>query len=124
MTHITFNLCQTPDAYTDFRYFWIIRVRVKLNSQLRRIQVLSAPFKTPNKRLAGWCTNKIWSKSLVWILVAANASFILGFALKALSITTGISPFLSVHAFTAGGIGLLAIGMMSRVALRHTDRNV
>ena len=75
-------------------------------------------------RLAGWYTNKIWSKSLVWILVAAYASFILGFALKALSITSGFSPFLSVHAFTAGGIGLLTIGMMSRVSLGHTGRNV
>ena len=75
-------------------------------------------------RLAGWYTNKIWSKSLVWVLVAAYASFILGFALKALSITSGISPFLSVHAFTAGGIGLLTIGMMSRVSLGHTGRNV
>ena len=75
-------------------------------------------------RLAGWYTNKIWSKSLVWILVVAYASLILGFALKALSITSGISPFLSVHAFTAGGIGLLTIGMMSRVSLGHTGRNV
>jgi uncharacterized protein involved in response to NO len=75
-------------------------------------------------RLAGWYTNKIWSKSLVWILVAAYAAFILGFALKALSITSGISPFLSVHAFTAGGIGLLTIGMMSRVSLGHTGRNI
>ena len=75
-------------------------------------------------RLAGWYTNKIWSKSLVWVLVAAYATFILGFALKALSITSGFSPFLSVHAFTAGGIGLLTIGMMSRVSLGHTARNV
>ena len=75
-------------------------------------------------RLAGWYTNKIWSKSLVWVLVTAYAFLILGFALKALSITSGISPFLSVHAFTAGGIGLLTIGMMSRVSLGHTGRNV
>ena len=75
-------------------------------------------------RLAGWYSNKIWSKSLVWILVVAYASIILGFALKALSITAGFSPFLSVHAFTAGGIGLLTIGMMSRVSLGHTGRNV
>lgn len=75
-------------------------------------------------RLSGWYTNKIWSKSLVWILVAAYSFFILGFALKALSITSGISPLLSVHAFTAGGIGLLTIGMMSRVSLGHTGRSV
>jgi uncharacterized protein involved in response to NO len=75
-------------------------------------------------RLAGWYTSKIWSKSLVWVLVVAYASFIVGFALKALSITSGISPFLSVHAFTAGGIGMLTIGMMSRVSLGHTGRSV
>ncbi len=75
-------------------------------------------------RLAGWYTRQIWSKSLVWVLVVAYASFILGFALKALSITSGISPFLSVHAYTAGGIGLLTIGMMSRVSLGHTGRSV
>ena len=75
-------------------------------------------------RLAGWYTNRIWSKSLVWVLVVAYAAFILGFALKALSITSGVSPFLSVHAYTAGGIGLLTIGMMSRVSLGHTGRSV
>ena len=75
-------------------------------------------------RLHGWYSNKIWSKSLVWILVAAYAFFILGFLLKALSIISGISPFLSVHAFTMGGIGLLTIGMMSRVSLVHSGRSV
>mgnify|MGYP000400763855 CR=1 FL=1 len=60
----------------------------------------------------------------MWILLASYASFILGFALKALSITSGFSPFLSIHAFTAGGIGLLTIGMMARVSLGHTGRNI
>jgi len=75
-------------------------------------------------RLAGWYSSRIWSKPLVWILVVAYVFLILGFALKALSIMAGVSPFLSVHAFTAGGIGLLTIGMMSRVSLGHTGRNV
>ena len=75
-------------------------------------------------RLSGWYTNKIWSKPLVWILVIAYTFFILGFALKALSLVSDISPFLSVHAFTVGGIGLVSIGMMSRVSLGHTGRNV
>ena len=75
-------------------------------------------------RLAGWYTSLIWRKPLVWILVAAYASLILGFALIALSEFIGISPFLSVHAFTVGGIGLLTIGMMSRVSLGHTGRSV
>jgi uncharacterized protein involved in response to NO len=75
-------------------------------------------------RLAGWYTNKIWSKPLVWILVAAYGFIIFGFVLKTLYITSAISPFLSIHAFAVGGVGLLTIGMMSRVSLGHTGRNV
>jgi len=75
-------------------------------------------------RLAGWYTPKIWRKPLVWVLLVAYAFLILGFALKAASITFGLFPFLSIHAFTVGGIGLLTLGMMSRVALGHTGRPV
>jgi len=75
-------------------------------------------------RLTGWYSNKVWSKPLVWILVIAYCSIIAGFALKAAAFYFGISAFLSIHAFTAGGIGLLTIGMMSRVSIGHTGRNV
>ena len=75
-------------------------------------------------RLIGWYTHKIWTKPLVWILVVAYIFIVLGFALITTSFYFGISPFLSVHAFTVGGIGLLTIGMMSRVSLGHTGRNV
>jgi uncharacterized protein involved in response to NO len=75
-------------------------------------------------RLTGWYDKRIWKKPLVWVLVVAYASIIAGFALKAMAIYTGISPFLSIHAFTVGGIGILTIGMMSRVSLGHTGRNV
>jgi uncharacterized protein involved in response to NO len=75
-------------------------------------------------RLAGWYTNKVWSKPLVWILVIAYVFIIMGFALTAAKVYFSISPFLSIHAFTVGGIGLITIGMMSRVSLGHTARSV
>lgn len=75
-------------------------------------------------RLSGWYTHKVWAKPLVWILISAYIFIIIGFALKAMSIGFGVSPFLSVHAYTVGGIGMLTIGMMSRVSLGHTGRNV
>lgn len=75
-------------------------------------------------RLAGWYTSRIWFKPLVWVLVVAYGFIIAGFVLKALSVYAGISPFISVHAFTVGGIGLVTIGMMSRVSLGHTGRDV
>lgn len=75
-------------------------------------------------RLLGWYSNKVWSKPLVWVLVAAYAFIILGFALIAVTPYFNLLPFLSVHAFTVGGVGLVTIGMMSRVSLGHTGRSV
>lgn len=75
-------------------------------------------------RLSGWYTHKIWSKPLVWVLMLAYGSIILGFAFKALTLFFVISPSLSLHAYTVGGIGLITLGMMSRVSLGHTGRNV
>ena len=75
-------------------------------------------------RLAGWYTNRVWSKPLVWVLFVAYGFIISGFALKVLAIYANVSSSLSMHAFTAGGIGLVTIGMMSRVSLGHTGRNI
>jgi len=75
-------------------------------------------------RLIGWYTHKIWAKPLVWVLLVAYVFIILGFALITASYYLGVSPFLSIHAFTVGGIGLITLGMMSRVSLGHTGRNV
>jgi uncharacterized protein involved in response to NO len=74
-------------------------------------------------RLAGWYTHKFWSVPLLWILHLGYAWIAFGFALLALS-AAGISAAAvsSLHAFTAGGIGVLTLGMMARVSLGHTGR--
>jgi uncharacterized protein involved in response to NO len=75
-------------------------------------------------RMAGWYTRQIWGKPLLWVLYIAYGSLTAGFALKAAEIWFGLSPYLSVHAFGYGGIGVMTMGMMSRVILGHTGRNV
>jgi uncharacterized protein involved in response to NO len=75
-------------------------------------------------RWLGWHTVGIWKKPLLWILYLAYAAIIAGFALKAAAYFPGISPSLGLHAFAVGGIGLMTLGMMTRVALGHTGRNV
>jgi len=75
-------------------------------------------------RMAGWYTGQIWRKPLLWVLYIAYGSLAAGFALKAAEFHFGLSPNLSVHAFAYGGIGVMTIGMMSRVILGHTGRNV
>lgn len=75
-------------------------------------------------RLSDWHTKGLWQSSMLWVLYIAYSFLTLGFALKAAYVWLDVSPFLSVHAFTVGGIGILTMGMMSRVTLGHTGRNV
>ena len=75
-------------------------------------------------RLVGWHTHGIWSKPLLWVLFCGYSLIVFGFALKAASVFAGVSPFLALHAFTYGGIGMMTLGMMARVTLGHTGRDV
>jgi len=75
-------------------------------------------------RLWGWYTPGIWKKPLLWVLYLAYVWIILGFGLKFVAVTAGISPYLAVHAWTVGGIGMMTLGMMSRVSLGHTGRSI
>ncbi len=74
-------------------------------------------------RLAGWYTSKYWSVPLLWILHLGYAWIAVGFALLALSAAgLGAAAGSALHAFTAGGIGVLTLGMMARVSLGHSGR--
>jgi len=75
-------------------------------------------------RLIGWYSNKIWSVPLVWILQVAYFWFIIGFIYKSLMIFNLTESVLSFHAFTVGGIGVMTLGMMARVSLGHTGREM
>ena len=76
-------------------------------------------------RLFDWHTRGIWGKPLLWTVYGGYAAITLGFALKALSgLTDAVPAILALHAYTVGGIGLITLGMMARVSLGHTGRNV
>lgn len=75
-------------------------------------------------RLVIWHTPGIWQKPLLWILYIAYGAITLGFGLTALADLAYLNPTLALHTFAVGGIGLLTLGMMARVALGHTGRNV
>lgn len=75
-------------------------------------------------RLLGWHHPDIWRQPLLWILFLAYLWLVLAFALHALAVFAGSNPYLALHAFAFGGIGMVTIGMMTRVALGHTGRNV
>ncbi|MBI5750814.1 MAG: NnrS family protein [Hydrogenophilales bacterium] len=75
-------------------------------------------------RLHGWHTPGIWRKPLLWVLFVGYAGAVFGFLLKALTPVLGLSPTLAVHAFALGGISMMTVGMMARVALGHTGRSI
>lgn len=70
----------------------------------------------------GWTSVKIWRIPLLWVLHAGYAWLILGFALKGLAALGAVYSASAVHAFTAGAMGVMGLGIMSRASLGHTGR--
>jgi len=73
-------------------------------------------------RVAAWYNPRIWFVPLLWVLYIGYGWLILGFGLVSLSAFAVVPQSLALHAFTVGGIGILTLGMMARVALGHTGR--
>ncbi|MCK9382659.1 MAG: NnrS family protein [Sulfuritalea sp.] len=78
--------------------------------------------------LLGWRTVrwKGWRVADVPLVLVMHLGFgwlVLAFVLKAVAELTGIIPEIAwVHAFTVGSLGLMMLGLMTRVSLRHTGR--
>lgn len=75
-------------------------------------------------RLFGWHTPGIWKKPLLWSLFVSLLFIDIGFLMFALNVVYGVPKLLAVHAFAVGGVGLITLAMMSRVAVGHTGRDI
>jgi uncharacterized protein involved in response to NO len=73
-------------------------------------------------RWALWRPWKTLRTPLVWVLHAAYAWIPLHLALRACTTLGWTSPSLATHALTAGALGGLVIGMMTRTSRGHTGR--
>lgn len=74
-------------------------------------------------RIGGWASVQTVRRPLLWVLHLGYAWLPIGFFLKGLAVYVPSIPANSaLHALTVGAIGLLTLGMMSRVALGHTGR--
>ncbi len=68
----------------------------------------------------GWLCR---DQPIVWILHIGHGWLVLGFGLRGLAnLFAGLPPSAALHALTAGAIGTMVLGVMSRVALGHTGR--
>lgn len=72
----------------------------------------------------GWHLTALWRFPMLWILYLGYIWIPLGLCLYAYSAFNQTSPSIALHAFTAGAIGMLTIGMMARVSLGHTGRMI
>jgi uncharacterized protein involved in response to NO len=73
-------------------------------------------------RMSGWYCKGVSKVPLLWVLLAGYSWLIIGIVLDLLASFDLVAPQLALHAMTAGAIGVITLGMMSRVALGHTGR--
>lgn len=74
-------------------------------------------------RTARWKGWRLPDVPLVFVMHLGFAWLIFAFVLKAVAELTGLVPETAwVHAFTVGSLGLMMLGLMTRVSLRHTGR--
>jgi uncharacterized protein involved in response to NO len=75
-------------------------------------------------RLGGWHHPLAWGNPMLAVLYAGYLWLILGLALDGLAALGLLPPFPALHALTAGGIGVFTLGMLARVTLGHTGRDM
>ncbi|WP_018992073.1 NnrS family protein [Aromatoleum toluclasticum] len=74
-------------------------------------------------RVGRWQGWRVADVPLLLVMHLGFAWLILAFALKALAALTGlVSDTAWLHAFTVGSLGMMMLGLMTRVSLRHTGR--
>ena len=73
-------------------------------------------------RWQGWRARRI---PVVWIMQLGYGWLVVAFGLRALAEGGfGVPSQAALHAFTVGALGLMMIGLMTRIALRHTGRSL
>ncbi len=75
-------------------------------------------------RLANWHHPGVWRVPVLWVLYTGYIWMVIGLVLRGLASFGLLSYQLGIHGLTAGAVGVLTLGMMSRVALGHTGRDI
>jgi uncharacterized protein involved in response to NO len=97
------------------------------------MEALEAPLKTigivsclagvlAGLRMRSWGTGRTLREPLLWILHIGSIWIVIGLILRGAASFSLVPLGSGLHALTAGAIGTLTLGMMTRVALGHTGR--
>ncbi|MEN8212887.1 MAG: NnrS family protein [Pseudomonadota bacterium] len=75
-------------------------------------------------RAAGWHIRALWRVPLLWILYLGFWWIPVALLLYFMTAIGWTSASYAIHALTSGAIGIITLGMMSRVILGHTGREL
>jgi uncharacterized protein involved in response to NO len=75
-------------------------------------------------RLAGWHDRRAWAKPILGVLYSGYAWLAFGLILDGMSPFAPVPGTTALHAITVGGFGVFTLGMMARVTLGHTGREM
>ncbi len=75
-------------------------------------------------RVAPWFSRPVLNIPILWVLYAGYLWLLIGFAMKVLVGFDLLTNNLVIHAWTIGVIGITTYGMMARVSLGHTGREM
>lgn len=75
-------------------------------------------------RAAGWYLKALWKVPLLWILYLGFLWVPLGLLMHFMTAMGWTTSSYAAHALTSGAFGILTLGMMSRVILGHTGREL
>ena len=89
-----------------------------------RAAIAALAFAANAIRLACWQGWKTLEQPLLWTLHLGYSWMVAAFALRAAADLGLLPATVALHAFTAGALGITMLGLMTRVALRHTGREL
>ncbi len=75
-------------------------------------------------RVFPWFSKPVLNIPILWVLYAGYLWFLIGFAMKMLVGLELVTNNLAIHAWTVGVVGITTYGMMARVSLGHTGREL
>ena len=75
-------------------------------------------------RFQGWHHPQVWRNPMLAVLYAGYLWLILGLFLDGLANFQWLPPYPALHALTTGAVGVFTLGMMARVTLGHTGREM
>ena len=75
-------------------------------------------------RIFPWFSKPVLNIPILWVLYAGYLWLLIGFVMKVFVGFDWITNNLVIHAWTVGTIGITSYGMMSRVSLGHTGREM